>query len=132
MPQYRHMVRRKLRLTMENPELFEFMTMLYTRPEHRDFSGKVAAWYAKMDEAYRQTMEQMAADAAGAPFRTDIGPQNATMYIEFLMAGFTEYVVRSLQTAPPDSLAESPLWGVFDEMLDDLETLFYKPRKEAD
>lgn len=128
---YRDITRNKLRLALDEPEMTEFMTMLYTQPVHAELSPVVGGWYQTMEQLYGEVIQQLA-EADDTVFRTDLGAEKSKRYIEFLMAGFSDHVVAHLQTEDPGELGKSPLWALFDAMLDDLRLLFYKEEKEND
>ncbi len=128
--QYRDITRRKLEYTLHYPEQIEFMSMLYTYPEHARVSERVARWYEETRILYRETMEWMANSATTAPFRKDLGREKSLRYIDFMMEGFTQYVTSTLKAAPSEDLGHSPLWDQFYEMLEDIRVLFYEEEGE--
>lgn len=124
--QYRKLTQIKLRAYLEQPYLFEFLTILYTQPESMQVSEKARADFE--ETMLLRTSAQAAIDQAEntALFREDIDAGKIKRYVSYLLDGYAQHLLAVLGGRPLAELDLDGYWQEFDEMLDDLKRLFYR------
>lgn len=128
--QYQCMVKIKLQAYLENPSVFEFMTMIFLHSENIEISEKTKIVYKNIMQ-YRNDAFTMIASAQNTfLFRDDLDQEKAKKYVAWLIEGYSQSLLGTIGATPLADLDLNPYWEEFDEILDDLKKVFYKPESK--
>lgn len=124
--QYRLITEIKLRAYIESPYVFEFLTMLYSKPDNQAVSGKTQTIYTAMTSLRGKTLEQIFCSSHTRNFRADLDVNRAKRYIGWMVDGYANQILADISQKSLADIDMDIYWQEFDELLADCKKLFYK------
>lgn len=122
---FRRITKIKLIAYTRNPEVFEFLTMLFLKPENMNISEKIynslTTMFKKRDDILRRAKNSKYDDY----FRTDIDPIKAKRYISWTIEGYSQELMAKIGNTPLSEYELDDTWDEFDEIMLDLKVIFY-------
>ena len=85
--------------------------------------------FNKVNNIFDSYQEIMNYEVKNSKLRTDIKKENALQYINWVMDGFSNYMINKYKDVPLGSADYDLEWKKFDKIIEDLEKLFYKKGK---
>lgn len=129
---YRLTSKYKLEAYLKNPHVFGFLTRLYFNEAETEISGETKRLYGEMQARREGILRDFLTDADTSKFRADIGSEKAMKYIRWCMDGYIGELTSGLEGRDLKDFDLAPFWGEFDEILDDLKSIFYKENNEEE
>lgn len=124
--QYRYMTQIKLRAYTENPYVFEFYSMLISRPENTEVSTETKALYEGVCKIQAHLYTALDESKETSGFRDDMAANKIKTYVAWFFEGYTQSLISALSGKDLADMDLGPYWTEFNDILGDLKKLFYK------
>lgn len=128
--QYRRITKIKLSAYIREPYMFEFFTMIFMHPENMDVSEKVKSSYQHCMDLRAEAFASLQSGHNISFFRRDLGEEKIRKYITWLIDGYSQNLLATLNEKPLADMDLDVYWDEFDDILDDMKRLFYEPDRE--
>jgi len=121
----------KLEAYLKNPYIFEFFTRLYFNEEDTSITVEVKKRYDDIISIRDKIFIFLGTNHDTFRFRTDIDIDKLMKYVTWCLDGYTQELLGKFQGQNLSDINLAPYWTEFDEILDDLKTIFYKSCKSG-
>ena len=126
---YSEIAKSKLITLAEEKPLFNFSGSLYLATDNIEMKEEALELFNKVNNIFDSYQEIMNYEVKNSKLRTDIKKENALQYINWVMDGFSNYMINKYKDVPLGSADYDLEWKKFDKIIEDLEKLFYKKGK---
>lgn len=126
---YSEIAKSKLITLAEEKPLFNFSGSLYLDTDNIEMKEEALELFNKVNNIFDSYQEIMNYEVKNSKLRTDIKKENALQYINWVMDGFSNYMINKYKDVPLGSADYDLEWKKFDKIIEDLEKLFYKKGK---
>lgn len=116
----------KFEYYLRYPNVFAFLTRLFYNREEVTISDETQRRYNDIIEAHDRIMQGLYTNTNFSKFREEISPEKALRYIRWFLDGYTQEITSQFEGKLLSDIDLDPYWTEFDEILDDLKTMFYK------
>jgi len=116
----------KLKAYVENPYVFEFSVLFLFHPENLKISKKVEDIYESMVKLQEEQMELLIHHPDDRNLRGDVKKERLEQYLMWIIDGYTKQLIDVFAKKSLTEVNLDPYWEEFDEVLEDLRTLFYQ------
>jgi len=124
----------KLEAYLKYPRVFDFTTRLYYNKDEASISDEAKIRYEGILAKQYNVMQSLYANVDTAKLRDDISAEKMVKYIRWLIDGYSVELSGELLSKFHgvifSDLDLEPYWAEFDEILDDLKSIFYKDQEE--
>lgn len=122
---YRVITKIKLKAYTRNRGVFEFVMMIYLHPENSNITEKVTEKVRKMFGKRETILGKIRNSKNDSCFRSDINPEDARRYINWLIEGYTQELMALIGDKPLADIEDDHLWDEFDIIMLNLKKIFY-------
>lgn len=122
---YRIITKIKLKAYTRNRSVFEFLTMIFLHPENSNVTEKVTECVSEMAKKREVILSKIRNSKVDSCFRSDIKPEEAKRYINWLIEGYSQELIALIGDKPLAELEDDNLWDEFDEIMLNLKKIFY-------
>lgn len=122
---FRKITKIKLKAYTGNPQVFEFITMLYLKPENMNVSESIlnslTTMFKKRDDILSRVNQKEDVDY----FRSDIDVNDAKKYISWVIDGYQRELMAEIGNTTLSDFELDDTWDEFDRIMLDLKKIFY-------
>lgn len=121
----------KRQAVRKEPLMFALFESIY-RPENMKHAARFADTLTRYREEFMRKLYEWVDYSL---FREDVAPERAIRYINWLLNGYTEEIMRKVKAGDLKVEADAAVsadgneWARYDEFIEDLRKLFYKVNK---